>query len=627
MKQPLLSKEDDMRVEQLLSRMNLEQKIGQMTQTERMTVTPEEVKSFHLGSVLSGGGSAPGENQPTDWLAMCDEYWAASMEEDSDHIAIPILYGVDAVHGHNNVRGATLFPHNIGLGAANDPEVVFKISQATAHEMLATGVNWTFDPALSVARDDKWGRTYESYSEDPEIVERFAPEAIHGLQKAGGVVACAKHWLGDGGTSHGLDQGNTVMPESELVALHMSPYLPAFDAGVLTVMASFSSWNDDKCHGHKYLITDKLKHELGFEGFVISDWDGIDYTTEDYSDAIKIALMAGIDMFMVSEKWKKFIVLMHDLAVSGAVPMSRIDDAVRRILRVKIAAGLFEEIKPSTRAKAYQTSFGGSDHRDIAREAVRKSLVLLKNEDATLPLNNQSRILVIGKNAHDRGHQCGGWSVSWQGESGNDHIEGGSSVWEGIKAVAPNAILSEDGSDANSELHDVAIIVIGETPYAEGLGDIREGDDIIVEAGSDINGLISPLDPYGSTLVLADLHPEDLEAIRKVTQLGIPAVVVLISGRPLVVEAELDESSAFVAAWLPGSEGQGIADVIFGEYDFEGRLSFSWPKNARDNFNRGDDDYTPRFEYGFGLNYRDDADQAQSHLTSTEHAPEYRNAG
>ena len=499
MKQPLLSKEDDMRVEQLLSRMNLEQKIGQMTQTERMTVTPEEVKSFHLGSVLSGGGSAPGENQPTDWLAMCDEYWAASMEEDSDHIAIPILYGVDAVHGHNNVRGATLFPHNIGLGAANDPEVVFKISQATAREMLATGVNWTFDPALSVARDDKWGRTYESYSEDPEIVERFAPEAIHGLQKAGGVVACAKHWLGDGGTSHGLDQGNTVMPESELVALHMSPYLPAFDAGVLTVMASFSSWNDDKCHGHKYLITDKLKHELGFEGFVISDWDGIDYTTEDYSDAIKIALMAGIDMFMVSEKWKKFIVLMHDLAVSGAVPMSRIDDAVRRILRVKIAAGLFEEIKPSTRAKAYQTSFGGSDHRDIAREAVRKSLVLLKNEDATLPLNNESRILVTGKNAHDRGHQCGGWSVSWQGESGNDHIEGGSSVWEGIKAVAPNAILSEDGSDANSELHDVAIIVIGETPYAEGLGDIREGDDILVEAGSDINGLISPLNPYGST--------------------------------------------------------------------------------------------------------------------------------
>ena len=627
MKQPLLSKEDDMRVEQLLSRMNLEQKIGQMTQTERMTVTPEEVKSFHLGSVLSGGGSAPGKNQPTDWLAMCDEYWASSMEEDSEHIAIPILYGVDAVHGHNNVRGATLFPHNIGLGAANDPEVVFKISQATAREMLATGVNWTFDPALSVARDDKWGRTYESYSEDPEIVERFAPEAIHGLQKAGGVVACAKHWLGDGGTSHGLDQGNTVMPESELVALHMSPYLPAFDAGVLTVMASFSSWNDDKCHGHKYLITDKLKHELGFEGFVISDWDGIDYTTEDYSDAIKIALMAGIDMFMVSEKWKKFIVLMHDLAVSGAVPMSRIDDAVRRILRVKIAAGLFEETKPSTRAKAYQTSFGGSDHRDIAREAVRKSLVLLKNEDATLPLNNESRILVTGKNAHDRGHQCGGWSVSWQGESGNDHIEGGSSVWEGIKAVAPNASLSSDGSDANSELHDVAIIVIGETPYAEGLGDIREGDDILVEAGSDINGLISPLDPYGSTLVLADLHPEDLETIRKVTQLGIPAVVVLISGRPLVVEAELDESSAFVAAWLPGSEGQGIADVLFGEYDFEGRLSFSWPKNARDNFNRGDDDYTPRFEYGFGLNYRDDADQAQSHLTSTEHAPEYRNAG
>ena len=627
MKQLPLDEAGNMQVDQLLSRMSLAQKIGQMTQTERMTVTPEEVKSFHLGSVLSGGGSAPGENQPADWLSMCDEYWSASMEEDNDHIAIPILYGVDAVHGHNNVRGATLFPHNIGLGAANDPELVHKISEATANEMLATGANWTFDPALSVARNDKWGRTYESYSEDPEIVERFAPEAINGLQRAGGVVACAKHWLGDGGTSHGLDQGNTVLPESELVALHMTPYLPAFDAGVLTVMASFSSWNDDKCHGHKYLITDKLKHELGFQGFVISDWDGIDYTTEDYSEAIRIALMAGIDMFMVSEKWKKFISLMHELAASGAVPMSRVDDAVRRILRVKVACGLFEKPKPSKFAEAYQSGYGGSDHRDIAREAVRKSLVLLKNENAILPLNNEGKILVLGKNAHDRGHQCGGWSVSWQGESGNDHIEGGTSIWEGIKAVAPNATLSEDGSAANPALHDVAVIVIGETPYAEGMGDIRESDNIIVEAGSAINGLISPLDPYGDTLVLNELHPEDLAAIRNVTKLGIPAVVVLISGRPLVVKAELAESSAFVAAWLPGSEGQGIADVIFGEYDFEGRLSFSWPENAADNFNRGDANYTPRFEYGFGLNYRDDADQAQSHLTSTEHSTEYRNAG
>ncbi|MFT6752227.1 MAG: beta-glucosidase [Candidatus Azotimanducaceae bacterium] len=588
----------------LLEKMNLRQKIGQMTQAERMSVTPEEVKYYHLGSVLSGGGSGPGGNLPLDWLAMCDDYWLASMQEDKNHIAIPLIYGVDAVHGHNNVRGATIFPHNIGLGAANDPALVQKIGEATAREIQATGVDWTFDPALSVARNDRWGRTYESYSEAPEIVTSYAAKAVLGLQTQG-VVACAKHWLGDGGTLHGLDQGDTVLVEKELVDLHMAPYLPALDAGVLTVMASFNSWNGDKCHGHKYLITDKLKRELGFAGFVISDWDGADYLSENYNDAINMAVMAGIDMFMVPENWKIFIELLVAQVEQGTIPMERIDDAVRRILKVKLAVGLFDRPKPSLRLTTIQENCGSESHRNIAREAVRKSLVLLKNGDNCLPLDARKRVLVAGKNAHNRGNQCGGWSVSWQGSGGNDKIEGGESIWEGIQAMAPNAVLSADGSgiDADPELHDVAVIVIGELPYAEGMGDIRDGDHVLIEAGSSIKGLVKTLEPYGRTLELSELHPEDLRAIRNVTDKGIQAVVILISGRPLVVNKELAEASAFVAAWLPGSEGKGIAEVIFGDHDFQGKLAFSWPVNPSDNFNRGDVNYAPLFEYGFGLSY------------------------
>lgn len=604
MKYKLEDKEIQAKVDNLVAKMNLRQKIGQMTQAERMFVTPTDVKSHHLGSVLSGGGSAPGENLPPDWTAMCDEYWLASMEEDDDHLAIPLIYGVDAVHGHNNARGATIFPHNIGLGAANDPALVHRISEATASEILGTGVNWTFDPALSVARNDRWGRTYESYSEDPEIVSSYAAPAVLGLQSAG-VVACAKHWLGDGGTLHGMDQGDTTIAERELVEKHMSPYLPALDAGVLTIMASFNSWNGDKCHGHKYLITDKLKGELDFKGFVISDWDGVDYLAEDYNDAIDKAVMAGIDMFMVPENWRTFIGHLVDQVEQGTIPMERINDAVQRILRVKFAAGLFDQSIPSLRASSNHEKYGSESHRDIAREAVRKSLVLLKNEDSCLPLDINTRILVAGKNAHNRGNQCGGWSVSWQGAGGNDHIEGGASIWEGIQSLAPNAVLSSDGSgaDADPQLHDVGVIVIGELPYAEGMGDIRDGDHIVVEAGSGIKGLVKTLEPYGRTLELAELHPEDLQAIQNVTDKGLPAVVVLISGRPLVVNKELIEASAFVAAWLPGSEGKGVADVLFGDHDFQGRLAFSWPQHPDDNFNRGDDNYTPLFEYGFGLSY------------------------
>lgn len=618
-------------IEAILSRMSLDQKVGQMTQTERMSISPEEVKSYHIGSVLSGGGSCPGENEPADWVAMNDAYWAASVEEDEHHIGIPIIYGVDAIHGHNNVKGATVFPHNIGLGAANDPELLERIAKVTAREILATGVEWTFAPTLAVARNNQWGRTYESYAEDPKIVKDYAGRFVKGLQgdlKRDSVIACVKHWVGDGGTTYGIDQGDTRISEDELTKLHIAPYYPALAEGVLTVMASFNSWNGDKCHGHKYLLTDILKEELGFEGFVISDWDGIDYLSENYFDTVAMSVNAGIDMFMVSEKWKSFIDHLKVHVQEGRVPMSRIDDAVRRILYVKIKYGLFEKSRPAERFWSNHESFGSKEHREVAREAVRKSLVLLKNENDLLPLNKEARIIVAGKNANDCGHQCGGFTIAWQGVSDSEvdggiissdtsgsgygsggagvqkgQIVGGTSIWEGIKAVAPNATLSADGKEADPEKHDVGIVVIGETPYAEGMGDIRSGDNTIVEMGSMIKGLLKVLAPYGSSLVLNQLHPEDLFAIKNITDKGIPAVVVLVSGRTLIIEKELAAASAFVAAWLPGSEGQGIADVLFGDYDFQGKLSFTWQKKEGENFLKGDEHYAPLFPYGYGLSY------------------------
>ncbi len=580
--------ETDARVEALLARMTLDQKIGQMTQPERMHVSPAEVKAFHIGSVLSGGGSCPGRNRPADWVAMNDAYWAASMEEDEDHLAIPLLYGVDAIHGNGNVRGATIFPHNIGLGATRDPDLIERIGRVTALEVLATGVDWTFAPTLAVALDPRWGRTYESYSEDPALVAEYADRIVKGLQDArngieparlgpDGVVACAKHWVGDGGTDAGVDQGDTVVGEEELRRLHIAPYMPALEAGVLTVMVSLSSWNGSKCHAHRYLIRDVLKGEMRFGGFVVSDWNGIDPLADDYSEAAAMAVNAGIDMFMVPETWKPFISGLKTEVERGAVPIERIDDAVGRILRVKSASGLFDRPRPWARRGSNDTEFGSAEHREVAREAVRKSLVLLKNRRGILPLHKGARILVTGRNAHDRGRQCGGFTVEWQGVSGNDAIEGGTSVWEGIRAMVPGAVLCENGGmDATPEHFDAAVVVIGERPYAEGIGDIREPGPVRpgtnhLPAGPGV------LKPYGQTLELATLHPEDLATIRSLAARGIPVVTILISGRPLVVDAELAESAAFVAAWLPGSEGGGVADVLFGDYEFTGRLPFSWP--------------------------------------------------
>ncbi len=590
----------------LLRKMTLAQKIGQMVQTERMAITPEQVKAWHVGSVLSGGGSCPGKNRLQDWVDMNDAYWAASMEADDDHLAIPIIYGVDAVHGNNNVLGATVFPHNIGLGAANDPELLERIARITAREVLASGVEWTFAPTLAVARNAQWGRTYESYSEDPEIVGTYAARFVRGLQGdlgEDGLVACVKHWVGDGGTRHGIEQGDTRVPETELRRLHMAPYLPALEAGVLTLMVSFNSWNGDKCHGNGYLVDYVLKQQLGFDGFVISDWDGIDYLADSYYDAVALGANAGIDMFMVSENWQPFIEHLNTHVTRGNVPVSRIDDAVRRILTVKYAYGLFDKPRPASRRWSGDNSFGSDDHREVAREAVRKSLVLLKNDGGLLPLTREQRVLVAGKNADNRGHQCGGFTVAWQGTSGNQAIIGGSSIWEGIRDAVPGAELSADGlgEDADPERHDVAVVVIGETPYAEGMGDIRPGDDIIVQAGSQINGSLKVLEPYGRTLNLSELHPEDLRTIINIARQGVPVVTVLLSGRPLVANYEIEASTAFVAAWLPGSEGRGVADVLLGDHPFTGRLSFSWPRSTERTCDVGDPGYEVLFPRGFGL--------------------------
>ena len=593
--------------ERLLARMTLDQKVGQMTQPERMHITPDEVRTYHIGSVLSGGGSFPGANRPADWVAMNDAYWEASMSEDDGGIAIPLLYGIDAIHGNNNVLGATVFPHNIGLGAAGDPDLIERIARVTAKEILAVGVEWTFAPTLAVVRNVRWGRTYESYSEDPALVASYAGRFVEGLQAEygpEGVLGCAKHWVGDGGTTDGFDQGDTAVTEERLDAVHASPYGPAIHAGVGAIMASFNSWNGEKCHASRYLLTDKLRGQLGFEGLIVSDWNGTDQLSPDFRESIALGVNAGIDLIMMPEKWKQMIHELIGLVEEGTVPIERIDDAVLRILRVKFAMGLFDAPRPADRPWSNSPTFGGAEHRAVAREAVRKSLVLMKNENGALPLPRDARVMVAGKNAHDRGHQCGGFTVAWQGQSGNDVIEGGTSIWEGIQEACPGAILRPHGTLEDGDEVDVAIVVIGERPYAEGMGDIRDMSTAVAPgSGPGIvpGAPIERLHPYAESLAHAVNHPEDLGTIRQVAELGVPIIVVLVSGRPLVVTPEMAASDAFVAAWLPGSEGGGVADVLFGDHDFQGRLSFSWPGDADTNPDRETDVYEPLFPVGYGL--------------------------
>lgn len=565
----------DKRVKDLMARMTLEEKIGQMVQAERQAATSEDVRQYKIGSILSGGGSAPEPNTPKTWADMVDAFQKGAM---STRLQIPIIYGVDAVHGHNNVKGATIFPHNIGLGATGDPALVKRIGEVTATEMRATGVHWNFAPTLAAPQNIRWGRTYEGFSEDPEQVSKMGASFVKGLQgndrnwlgrtKA---VATAKHWVGDGATTDGRDQGNVELTEEELQKF-IEPYEHAIDAGARTVMVSFSSWNGLKTHADRYLITDVLKGRLGFNGFVVSDWDGVQQTDPDFKQAVKKSLNAGIDMYMMPYDWKKFLTTTKELVQSGEVSPKRIDDAVARILRVKFEAGLFE--KPYTDRRLLQKDVVGSKkHREVAREAVRKSMVLLKNENQLLPLSKKGKIFVAGEKADDIGIQSGGWTISWQGSKGN--ITPGTTILEGIRNTVKkggSVTYAKDGRGAAG--HDVAVVVVGEEPYAEFEGD---RDNL-------------------------DLSREDRELLQNVRESGIPMVVLTVSGRPLMISDQVKEWDALVAAWLPGTEGQGVADVLFGDYDFTGKLSFTWPKRFEQiPMHPEDEDYDPLYPTGYGL--------------------------
>ena len=596
-------------VDELLAGMSVEEKVGQVIQGEIRYLEPEDVKKYHLGSVLNGGGSHPGGDKhstPEDWLALADAFWEASMDASDGGVAIPVIWGSDAVHGHNNVIGATLFPHNIGLGCANDPELIREIGEVTAREVAVTGLDWTFGPTLAVVRDDRWGRTYEGYSEDPEIVAAYAGEMVEGYQGVAGsdaflddrhVVATAKHFLGDGGTEGGKDQGDNPASEEELRDVHGAGYATAIAAGAQTVMASFSSWHEVKMHGNKALLTDVLKGRMGFDGFVVGDWNAHGQIPGCSNKSCATAFNAGIDMFMVPEDWKALYGNTLKQVESGEIEMARLDDAVRRILRVKMRAGMFDRGKPSSRSLAGRTELiGAEEHREVARRAVRKSLVLLKNDGGLLPLAPDQRVLVAGDGADSIGKQTGGWTITWQG-TGNENSDfpGGTSIWDGIRGAVEagggTAVFAADGS--YGEKPDVAIVVYGEDPYAEFQGDL----DTI---------------EYGAT------SKRDLKLLRKLGEAGIPVVSIFLSGRPLWANPELNASGAFVAAWLPGTEGGGVADVIFRNpdgsvaYDFEGRLSYSWPKEVTQTaLNRHDDDYDPLFPYGFGLTYADAGELAE----------------
>ncbi|XP_009609161.1 uncharacterized protein [Nicotiana tomentosiformis] len=589
-KQPL-----NVRIRDLMNRMSLEEKIGQMTQIERHLAAPNIMKKYFIGSVLSLGGSEPAPKATAaDWVKMVNEIQKGSL---STRLGIPMIYGIDAVHGHNNVYKATIFPHNVGLGVIRDPQLMKRIGVATALEVRATGITYTFAPCIAVCRDPRWGRCFESYSEDHRIVQAMT-EIIPGLQGdipansrkgvpfvAGKtkVAACAKHFVGDGGTVKGIDENNTVISANELLSIHMPAYVDSIIKGVSTVMISYSSWNGMKMHANRDLITGFLKGKLKFRGFVISDWNGIDKITDpphaNYSYSIQAGVLAGIDMIMGPENVTEFL---DDLAFqvrNNIIPMSRIDDAVKRILRVKFVMGLFENPLADL---SLANQLGSQEHRELAREAVRKSLVLLKNgkviSQPLIPLPKKvAKILVAGSHADNLGYQCGGWTRSWQGIGGND-LTTGTTILTAVKnTVHPSTqVVYRDNPDVNfvtSNHFSYAIVVVGETPYAETFGD-------------------------GANLTIPE---PGLSTITNVCRV-VKCVVVVISGRPVVVEPYLANIDALVAAWLPGSEGQGVADILFGDYGFTGKLARTWFKSVDQlPMNVGDPHYDPLFPFGFGL--------------------------
>ena len=578
-------KEDNAFVESLMGQMTLDEKLGQMTQVDRQFLNDiSDISKYGLGSLLSGGGSTPGTNEPKAWAEMYDGYQREALKT---RLQIPLIYGIDAVHGHNNVVGATIFPHNIGLGATRDPDLVEAVAKATALEVAATGIDWDFAPCLAVPDDYRWGRTYEGYSEDTDLVSQLGAAAIRGYQSSdldnpNRVLACAKHFIGDGGVLFGtginamIDQGDLQINEEKLRKVHLPPFQKAIDEGVATFMAAYNSWNDLRCHANKYLLTDLLKDELGFKGFVVSDWAAIENIPGDYKSDIITSINAGIDMVMVpgavrdgKESFQNFLKLFKESVEEGSIPMELVDDAVRRILLIKKQSGLFERPFSDQSLLSY---VGSKDHREVAREAVRKSMVLLKNKNNILPIPKSGKtIIVAGKGADDVGMQSGGWTISWQGGMGQ--TTNGTTILDAIKSAVDPGTVVEYTPDGTSFTGDLAVVVIGEKPYAEMIGDRKD----------------------------LKLDNEDLEVIKRFTDNDIPVVVVLLSGRPMIVTDEIGKWDGFIAAWLPGTEGTGVADVLFGDYKPTGKLSFSWPKSMNQFPIDPNDDHL--FSFGFGLTY------------------------
>ncbi|WP_210577330.1 glycoside hydrolase family 3 N-terminal domain-containing protein [Streptomyces sp. GESEQ-4] len=579
------------RVADLLSRMTLAEKAGQMTQAERGALTaPGDIAAYDLGSLLSGGGSTPTPNTPEAWAKMIDGF---QLRAQATRFQIPLIYGVDAVHGHNNLVGATIMPHNIGIGASRDPGLAHRAGVVTAAETRATGIPWDFAPCLCVTRDDRWGRAYESFGEDPALVESMET-VIQGLQgRADGrdldrsdkVLATAKHFVGDGGTEYGssttgtytIDQGVTKVTERELEAVHLAPYQDAVDRGVGTVMPSFSSLDllgDDegpvKMHASADMINGVLKDRMGFDGFVISDWQAIDQIPGDYPSDVRTSVNAGLDMIMVPYAYKDFHTTLVDEVEAGRVSEKRIDDAVSRILTQKFKLGLFEQPYADTSGAS---EIGSAGHRAVAREAAAESQVLLKNAGSVLPLKKSQKVYVAGSNADDIGNQSGGWTVTWQGSSGD--ITEGTTILEGMRKSSARLTYSKDAS-APTTGHDVGVVVVGETPYAEGVGDVGNGHDL-------------------------ELTDADKAAVDKVCA-AMKCAVLIVSGRTQLIGDRLGDIDALVASWLPGTEGDGVADVLYGRRPFTGQLPVTWPKSqAQLPINVGDSAYDPQFPYGWGL--------------------------
>jgi beta-glucosidase len=593
------------RVEDLLKRMTLEEKIGQMTQVERFSIQPGDITKYNIGSILSGGGGSPSENTPAAWYEMIQGYQDEALKT---RLKIPMIYGVDAVHGHGNLKNATIFPQNIGLGATNNPELVEKIGRATAEEILATGVPWNFAPVVAVVQDVRWGRTYEGFGEETGLVALLGTAYLKGMQDLHAddsptqgqtlfTLATPKHFLGDGGTIWGsaritnmnvrylLDQGNMQVPEEVVRAMYLPPYQSAVDVGAMSVMASFSSWKGTKMHAQQGLLTNILKGELGFDGFIVSDWQAIDQIDPDYYVSVVTAINAGVDMNMVPYDYVLFIETMKQAVEFGDIPESRVDEAVRRILRVKFALGLFENPMPDEK---YQATVRSNEHLELARQAVRESLVLLKNENNVLPLSRDLPVIyVAGEGGNDIGLQSGGWTLEWQGKKGNDNE--GTTILSGIRALAGTETRIEFNRDGdfsefkNAEgeplIADVGVVVLAEQPYAEGVGDLAD-------------------------ISLTDDEIALLEGARKSSK---SVVVILLSGRPRVITDQLPLGDAWVAAWLPGTEGGGIADVLFGDHPFTGKSPYTWARTLEQlpiNINNSKDKTgcdAPLFPFGYGL--------------------------